>query len=186
MPVRYYLINAFCALVVASLACQSLANADAADMTILSIEQSKGTVLEKYTPDAIKTAFTMHVLETRTPWTKDGKAVRFRGPFLLEILAKNHLDSVKSIQAYAYNDFVTEIETSEIRQFSPILAMERQCTDEDRKTAKCAVGQDYVPLGVNDGGPYYLVWPMDQLPQSYVPTRNSIWVWFVATIRPAP
>ena len=186
MPVRYYLINAFCALVVASLTCQSLANANAADMTILSIERSKGMVLEKYSPDAIKTAFTMHVLDTRTPWTKDGKAVRFRGPFLLEVLAKNHLDSVKSIQAYAYNDFVTEIEMSEIRQFSPILAMERQCTDEDRKTAKCAVGQAYAPLSVKDGGPYYLVWPMDQLPQSYVPTRNSIWVWFVATIRPAP
>jgi hypothetical protein len=186
LPVKSDLTNKLCALVVASLACQSLANADTADMTILLIEQSKGTVLEKYTPDTIKTAFTMHVLETRTPWTKDGKAVRFRGPFLLDILAKNHLDSVKSIQAYAYNDFVTEIEISEIRQFSPILAMERQCTDEDRKIAKCSVGQDYVPLGVNDGGPYYLVWPMDQLPKSYVPTRNSIWVWFVATIRPAP
>lgn len=186
MPVSSGLINKLCALVLAPLAYQGLANADAADMNVLSIEQSKGTILEKYTPNTIKTAFTMHVLETRTPWTKDGKAVRYRGPFLLEILAKNHLDSVKFIQAYAYNDFVTEIETSVIREFSPIVAIERQCTDEDRKTAKCSVGQDYVPLGVNDGGPYYLVWPMDQLPSSYVPTRNSIWVWFVATIRPSP
>jgi hypothetical protein len=186
LPVRLNLIERLLALAVSTLACHSPANADAADMNTLAIEQSKGVALTKYTPDTIKSAFSMHELETKTPWTKDGKAVRFRGPSLLEILAKNHLDAVESIQAYAYNDFVTEIETSLIREFSPIVAMERQCTDEDRKTARCARDQDYVALSANDGGPYYLVWPMDQMPKSYVPTRNSIWVWFVATLRPAP
>lgn len=160
-------------------------SAHAIDTQTLYVEKDRGVVSGQYSMGEIRTAFPIHDITTITPWSKDGKPTHFRGPLLADILAKNQLSDVKSIEVYAYNDFISEVETEEIAKFSPILAIEQECTDSDRHTRVCELTQQFRPLTVKDGGPFYVIWPMDKLPSAYIPTRNSIWVWFVKTLRPA-
>lgn len=66
-----------------------------------------------------------------------------------------------------------------------MVAIEQQCAEEDRASGLCKDGQLYRPLSIDDGGPFYLVWPLDDLPSSYILSRKSIWVWFVVNVRPS-
>lgn len=172
----------------ALLACNTLlstaAFAQAIDTNTLYVERERGIVSAQYSTADLRATFPIHDITTITPWTKDGTPTHFRGPLLGDILSKNQLNSVKSIEVYAYNDFMSEVENDEIAKFSPILAIEQECTDFDRQTKICGAAQQYRALTVKDGGPYYIIWPMDKLPSAYIPTRNSIWVWFVKTLRP--
>jgi hypothetical protein len=156
------------------------------DPQVLSIENASGQTTAKYGLDQLRRDFPLRVMDTRTPWTAGGEVIRFRGPDLAEVLARNGLADEGSIEASAYDDFVTTIRMDEIAEYKPILALERACTDADRKTGRCKEGEEFRPLTMEDSGPYSIIWPYDQLPSSYVPGRNSIWVWFVVVLRPAP
>lgn len=155
------------------------------DPNILTIETRHGVSIAAYTREKLKQDFTMHQRETATPWS-DGKAIRYRGPYLEDVLAKWGLDEGQRVEVFAFDDFVTQISMQKIENYNPILAIERACTPEDRATEMCTEGQGFVPLSMEDAGPYFIVWPIDELPEFYVPARNSIWVWFVVALRPAP
>ena len=45
-----------------------------------------------------------------------------------------------------------------------MVAIEQQCVEEDRTSGLCKDGQLYRPLSIDDGGPFYLVWPLQELP----------------------
>jgi hypothetical protein len=162
----------------------SAAPAGYEDPHILRIESSPGKAIASYTPEQIKADFPMRVIETGTPWSEGGEKVRYRGPDLKEVLAKSGLGDTASIEAFAYDDFATTLHMDEISEYRPILAVERGCTDGDRKTGRCAEGQEYRALDLADSGPYSIIWPLDQLPKAYTAGRNAIWVWFVVALRP--
>ncbi|MFE0753272.1 hypothetical protein ACFW16_04920 [Inquilinus sp. NPDC058860] len=154
------------------------------DPHILRIESSPGQAIASYTPEQIKAAFPQRVIETGTPWSEAGETIRYRGPDLKEVLARSGLGDAGSIEVFAYDDFITTLRMEEIKQYDPILAIERGCTATDHKNGRCADGQDYRPLDLADSGPYSIIWPLDQLPKSNTAGRNAIWVWFVVALRP--
>lgn len=155
------------------------------DPQVLRIEDAAGQPTTTYGLERLKRDFPQRELDTRTPWTAAGESIRYRGPELKDVLAGNGLGDVPSIEASAYDDFVTTIRMDEIDTYKPILALERACSADDHKAGRCKDGEDFRPLTLDDSGPYSIIWPYDQLPSSYVPGRNSIWVWFVTALRPA-
>lgn len=162
-----------------------VARAQSPNPDILAIERETGKVVATYASEGLRKEFVLQGRTTATPWSKGGQTTSFRGPLLKDILAKNGIAGAKEFEILAYNDFVSSISDSEIDAYSPILAIEQQCVEEDRTDGLCAAGQSYRPLSDDDGGPFYLIWPLKDLPPSYIPGRNSIWVWFVVAIRPA-
>ncbi|TSD86910.1 hypothetical protein FFK22_020165 [Mycobacterium sp. KBS0706] len=154
------------------------------DPHILRVESSPGQALASYTPEQIKTAFPQRVIETGTPWSEAGETIRYRGPELKDVLARSGLGEAASIEVFAYDDFITTIHMDEIKDYEPILAIERGCSAADHKNGRCADGQEFRPLDLADSGPYSIIWPLDQLPKSYTAGRNAIWVWFVVALRP--
>jgi len=154
------------------------------DPHILRVESSPGQAIASYTPEQIKTNFPQRVIETGTPWSEAGETIRYRGPDLKDVLARSGLGESASIEVFAYDDFITTIHMDEIKDYGPILAIERGCSPADHKSGRCADGQDFRPLDLADSGPYSIIWPLDQLPKSYTAGRNAIWVWFVVALRP--
>lgn len=162
----------------------STAIAAYSDPSILTIEGSQRTVSDRYPVERLRSDFENVEIETRTPWTKEGEAIRFRGPRLADVLLKHDLDTAKSVQFIAYDNFTSEILLEEIHSYQPIFAIDRACVGADVQSGRCKADQEFTPLSPEEQGPIFLVWPYDQLPAEYVPARNSIWVWFVVAVRP--
>lgn len=150
----------------------------------LTIENSPGAPPHVFTIEQLKTEFPQTSYDTHTPWMKDGEKALFRGPLLSDVLAKAGIADSPAIKIIAYDDFVSEIRMDEIRDYDPILAVERECTDGDRQQGLCKVGQKLRPIGLVEKGPIFLVWPFERLPRRYASIRNSIWVFFPVLIRP--
>ncbi|WP_407866658.1 hypothetical protein [Phyllobacterium phragmitis] len=146
------------------------------------IEKAEGKALVSYTVEELKRAFPTHERDTPTPWMPRDQTIGFRGPYLNDLL-KKYLPGETSVEIIAYNGFSSILMRDEIEKYNPILAIERRCDDQDRKRGLCSAEQIYRPLQLDDGGPLFLVWPLDELPASYIPARNAIWVWFVVAVR---
>jgi hypothetical protein len=159
------------------------AQAQAPDPDTLTIEDTAGKATATYTIESLRKEYVLQERTTATPWSGLG-TIEFRGPLLKDILAKNGIAGAREFEVLAYNDFISRISAVEIDAYSPILAIEQRCTDEDRSRSLCEANQTYRPLSVDDGGPFYLVWPLKNRPRNYVPGRNAIWVWFVVKVRP--
>lgn len=155
------------------------------DPAEIHIERQSGEPPVSYTLEQIRKEFPQHTIETATPWSKGGEKFQYRGPRLKDIVARNRIDNRSDVEVTAFDNYITKITNAEINTYSPILAVERACTEADRSTDGCSSGQDFKPLSLDDGGPYYIIWPLEQLPKAYVPGRNSIWVWFVVKMRAA-
>ncbi|MGH6858723.1 MAG: hypothetical protein ACRECY_00620 [Phyllobacterium sp.] len=155
------------------------------DPAEIHIEREGGDPPVSYTLEQIRQDFPQHLIETATPWSKDGESFQYRGPRLKDIVARNRIDNRSDIEVTAFDNYITKITNEEIDTYSPILAVERACTQADRSTGACSADQEFKPLSLDDGGPYYIIWPLERLPKSYLPARNSIWVWFVVKLRAA-
>ncbi|MCO4318080.1 hypothetical protein M8997_012880 [Phyllobacterium sp. 21LDTY02-6] len=155
------------------------------DPAEVHIERQPGEPSVSYSLEQLRQDFPQHMIETATPWSKGGEKFQYRGPRLKDIIAKNGIDGRAAVEVTAFDNYITKITNEEISTYSPILAVERACTEADRSSDGCSSGQDYKPLSLDDGGPYYIIWPLEQLPKAYVPGRNSIWVWFVVKMRAA-
>lgn len=154
------------------------------DPAVLTIEDQSQVAAELYPVDRLRSDFENLEIETRTPWTRDGEQIKYRGPRILDVLRKHGLDTKTSVQFVAYDNFISEIMISEVKTYDPIFAIDRGCQDSDRETGRCTADQEFTPLSPEEQGPIFLVWPYDRLPTAYVPARNSIWVWFVVAVRP--
>ena len=154
------------------------------DPNILTIEGEQQSVSGRYPVERLRAEFENVEIETRTPWTKEGQVVKFRGPRIADVLRKHGLNSSKSVQFIAYDNFTSEIRLEEINTYDPIFAIDRACQRVDREAGRCSTDQAFTPLSPDEQGPIFLVWPYDRLPTAYVPARNSIWVWFVVAVRP--
>lgn len=155
------------------------------DPYILTVEGEQLKTPKQYHVDQLRSEFENVVLETRTPWTTDEHTISYRGPRIADVLQQGGIDSAKSVQFVAYDNFISEVTLDEIEAFQPIFAIDRACVEKDLQAGRCRVGQEFTPLSPEEQGPIFLVWPYDQLPAAYVPARNSIWVWFVVAVRPA-
>lgn len=153
------------------------------DPNELRVQDSSGKTIVVFTVKQLRSDFEQQTYDTRTPWTDEGETAVFRGPLLASVLQRAGLDDVASLKVIAYDDFVSEIHMDEIRSYKPILAVERQCSDKDGSRSICSPGKDFRPISVVEKGPIFIVWPFDQLPASYVPARNSIWVFFPVILR---
>ncbi|TDQ28026.1 hypothetical protein [Phyllobacterium brassicacearum] len=181
MRLPRFILTAFFAAALASVAAQSAGH----DPAVINIEKAAGENLATYAFEQLKQDFPQHEIDTATPWSKSGEKFRYRGPSLKDVLAKHGIDTGISVEVTAFDNYITKITNEEIAAYAPIVAVERACTDKDRSGGACDPGKDFKPLSLEDGGPYYIVWPLDRLPKSYVPGRNSIWVWFAIKFRPA-
>lgn len=150
----------------------------------LVIETDAGNQLISYGIDMMKKQFPVRERATRTPWTKTGEVVRFRGVFLKDLLAKHDLDEHAAVEVRADDGFMARVPMADIDSYAPMIAYEKECTDADRQTGKCNADDTYRPLDIDESGPFFVVWPYDDLPASYIPSRNNLWVWWVIAVRP--
>lgn len=150
----------------------------------LSIEDTSGALIASINTEELAKEFQMYELKTATPWT-GRQLVVFRGPQLRDVITRFKLNNEKAIEIQADDDFISRITKQEIDTYNPILAIDKICKNTHVNKESCISDQVYKGLTLLDGGPIYLVWPIEKLPNSYTPTRNAIWVWFVKTIRPA-
>jgi hypothetical protein len=150
---------------------------------ILKIEPGGAATVQSYTPEQLRSAFPMQEVETITPWSK-GVKIRYRGPNLKDILAHSGMLDMPSVDAFAYDDFLTTIPMDYIEQYNPIIAVDRGCTIDDYKSKRCDNGELYTALQISDYGPYYIVWPVDKTPPSFMPDYNAVWVWYLVALRP--
>ncbi|MCX8571093.1 hypothetical protein [Aminobacter sp. MET-1] len=157
------------------------------DPGTFAVEEAAGKPIKVFTTDQLRTVFENVTIDTKTPWsTTDDEKIQWRGPLLLDVLQSGGLDKNSSVQIMAYDDFLSEIKLDEIRSYNPIIAIERTCTATDITNGLCKEGQDFRPIDLSERGPHFIVWPLDELPSSYVPARNSIWVFFPIAARPTP
>jgi hypothetical protein len=171
------------ALLITGLLFAGSAAAQAPDPDSLTI-RGMGKAQTVYSINQLRNEFTLRERVTATPWSGK-KTISFRGPLLKDILSRNNVSGAREFEVQAYNDFMARVTAAEIDTYSPILALEQKCVDEDRSNGLCSAGQSYRPLSVDDGGPLYLIWPLQDLPEAYVLGRKSIWVWFVVAVQSA-
>ncbi|MBN9244887.1 MAG: hypothetical protein J0I98_19050 [Mesorhizobium sp.] len=149
----------------------------------ITVQDASGKEIETFSIEQLKAEFSQQTYNTRTPWTQKDKKIVYRGPLLTDVLAKSGLAETPAIKVVAYDNFVSEIRMDEIRSYKPILAVERQCTQDDRVHGRCEADQEFRPISMVEKGPIFIVWPYDRLPDTYVPARNAIWVFFPVVLR---
>jgi hypothetical protein len=173
---------------VAPLACPALpvSAVDVLDPNIMTIKDVQGEAVETFSTEQLKTVFSQQTYNTRTPWTAEGETVTYRGPLLADVLSKTGQANGASVRVTAYDDFYSDITMDEIGSYHPIIAVERNCTEEDRQRAVCAPEQEFRPISMVEKGPMFMVWPYDSLPDYYHPSRNAIWVFFPISVQPLP
>lgn len=172
----------------ASVACLSVpaSAVDVLDPNIMTIKDVQGEPVESFSTEQLKTVFEQQTYDTRTPWTAEGETVIYRGPLLNDVLSKTGQANGASVRVTAYDDFYSDITMEEIGSYNPIIAVERNCTEEDRQSAVCAPEQEFRPISMVEKGPMFMVWPYDSLPDYYHPSRNAIWVFFPVSVQPLP
>lgn len=154
---------------------------DAESIVVYSADKQ---VLRTFTYEELRTAFPQHEMETVTPWSKGGSALRYRGPAMLDVLAQSGLPAMVTIKFGAYDGFKAYVKTEEINAYQPILALEIACAPTVIAQNLCSKPGDFRPLKLEEHGPFLLMWPLAKMPDYYSPQRNSIWVWFVTSIQP--
>ena len=150
----------------------------------LVIETDAGNQLISYGIDMMKKQFPVRERATRTPWTKTGEIVRFRGVFLKDLLAKHDLDEHAAVEVRADDGFMARVPKADIDSYAPMIAYEKECTDADRQTGSAMPTTPTARSTSTSSGPFFVVWPYDNLPASYIPARNNLWVWWVIAVRP--
>ena len=166
--------NTFVGAIAGLFAFASMAHAANSDPGTLIIEGEQRVAADQYSIERLRSDFENGEIKTRTPWTKEGETIRFRGPRIADVLRKHEMDSSKSVRFVAYDNFTSKILIEEIEDYRPIFAIDRACAAADLDTGRCIAGQGFTPLSPEEQGPIFLVWPYDDLPAEYVPARNSI------------
>jgi hypothetical protein len=137
--------------------------------------------IKKITLEEMKRNYDLQTVETQTPWSS-GKVVTYRGAPFFDVLKDAHFESKRQITAIALNDYVTNLNVNEIKQYNPILATEIKCSEDDAPSNKCN-SDGFRPLNAKEYGPIFVVWPYKNLSNTDDPRDHSRWVWFLAGIQ---
>lgn len=175
--------NALAVLFVLALPLASAAEDIPLDPNEVVVQDAGGKTVAVFSVKQLRAEFPQQTYNTRTPWTRDNEKIEYRGPLLANVLARAGITAAHEVKVVAYDNFVSDISTDEIRSYDPILAVERRCNENDNAGSHCPPGQDFRPISMVEKGPIFIVWPFDRLPASYVPARNSIWVFFPVVLR---
>lgn len=108
-------------------------------------------------------AFVSETIITDTPW-QDGKAV-FEGVPMAKLMENVGAEGTTAF-VLALNDYGTEIPLSDFERFNPILAYKK----------------DGAYMDVSDKGPYFIVYPYDDMPELHNELYYSRSVWQVQSI----
>lgn len=175
--------NALAVMFAVALPLASAAEEIPLDPNEVSVQDVSGKTKAVFSVKQLRAEFPQQTYDTRTPWTSEDEKIEYRGPLLANVLAKAGTTAAEEVKVVAYDNFVSDIRMDEILSYNPILAAERRCTENDKAGSLCPPGQDFRPISMVEKGPIFIVWPFDQLPASYVPARNSIWVFFPVILR---
>jgi hypothetical protein len=154
------------------------------DPNKIAIEPGDGKEAVSYDLETIKRDFPISERVTRTPWTKEGQMIKFRGVFISDLLAKNGVSDYSAIEVHADDGFLARVPKEDIDNYEPMIAYERECTAADRSSGLCDADDAFRQIDIEESGPYFVVWPYSDLPSSYIPARNNLWVWWVISLRP--
>lgn len=157
--------------------------ADYDDPRKLTIEAEAGKPIASYTPEQLQAAFPQHEVQTIIPWLKAEGTVRFRGPYLRDVLAKHGLDN-RSILAVAFDEYTANISTEDMDAYAPIIATEIGCRAADYDSGLCLTDQKFRALRQEENGYFRLIWPSDQLLKSSS-ENDPRWIWALVTLRPS-
>lgn len=157
-------------------------HAISSDPGVLVVERVRGTPLASYREADLAQVFAYLDITTQTPWT-NGEKRTYRGFSLLEILKKNGLADAKVVIGIAPNDFAARIDMREIQKYRPIVASQIACNATEAQSGACTQGK-MRSLETEDFGPFFIVWPYEELPQSFDPSDHSRWVWFLSELQP--
>ena len=153
----------------------------AASQPALSISDSSNQIVGELTKEQLSTKFKNKTITTQTPWS-NGDLLTYRGPKVIDVLKDVGLENAAAIEGYAANGFSAKLNMADVKNYSPILATEIECTADLIAKDKCTQGE-FVALSVKEYGPIFVVWPFDQLPDAVDPRDHSKWIWFVTGIR---
>jgi hypothetical protein len=99
------------------------------------------------------------------------------------VLKENRLlERSQDIIASAANGYSAILSIKDVEDFQPILAVQRSCGESDVNRIHCEKGT-FIPLGINDFGPFLLVWPTSSGSGGGALPDNSKWIWFLTGIR---
>jgi len=153
-----------------------------ARLSVLSVVQREASLSTAYSADTLETRYSLRTIGTRTPWSK-GEEIVYRGIPLADVLKENRLlEQSQDIVASAANGYSAILSIQDVEDFQPILAVQRSCGESDARRIHCEKGT-FIPLGINDFGPFLLVWPVSSGSGRAASLDNSKWIWFLTGIR---
>jgi hypothetical protein len=116
-------------------------------------------VTEVVVDEATISRLPQYEIVTGTPW--DDGVHSYRGPRLLDLLNRLGIKQGRQVTLHALNEYSATLPFSDLRDFSVILAH----------------SQDGQPLSVRQRGPFFLMYPFDELPRlkSKLYYARSVW-----------
>ncbi|WP_137935405.1 hypothetical protein [Mesorhizobium comanense] len=93
------------------------------------------------------------------------------------------MTAAQEVEVVAFDNFVSDIRMDEIRSYNPRLAVARRCNEKDKAGSLSPRTRISALSAWVEKGPIFIVWPFDQSPASYMPARNSTWVFFAVILR---
>lgn len=142
------------------------ATASGAQAQVIEVSTTEGRRLRALSAadlDGLPTA----TIRTATPWSE---SALYEGPRLIDVLKLIGREGAATVRLIAADDYSAQLTMTEIERYNPILA---------RK-------QDGKPLGLRTRGPYWLMFPFDDVGE----IRNDAWyyraVWQITRITLSP
>ncbi|SFZ85408.1 hypothetical protein SAMN02983003_2572 [Devosia enhydra] len=110
-------------------------------------------------------ALTQSEIKTSTPWTEE--PYTFSGPRLSAVIAQAGVSSFSSITLRALNDYSVTLRAQDVAAFEPIVSTR----------------MNGAPMAVEDKGPYWLIFDLDNTPQSHQIQTTSWMIWQLIEVR---
>ena len=110
-------------------------------------------------------ALPQSVITTSTPWTAEPYA--FSGPRLSAVIAQAGIGSFSSITLRALNDYSVTLTAQYVAEFEPIVSTR----------------MNGAPMAVEDKGPYWLIFDLDNTPLSQKLQTTSWMIWQLTEVR---
>lgn len=161
---RILMYSVLCSLAILAAAASGLAEALTAPTgdVILTVRGSIGRTTDGATARFDRTlleAMPQATLVTWTPWTGD-QPVTFEGVLARDVMAAVEARGTSAL-AIALNDYRMEIPLSDFEQYDVLLAMKK----------------DGRPLRVREGGPLWIIYPLDPDEYERNPDKEAKMVW---------
>ncbi|MDR9827681.1 hypothetical protein RCJ22_18935 [Vibrio sp. FNV 38] len=134
-------------------------SAFAFDLTLIDKEGNKHTFTQEQLLE-----IDQHELTTVLPWI-EGDAI-FSGVYVQDLVNSADLDMPEQVTFVALNDYKVTIPSSDFETFKPIFAIYR----------------DGKEMSVKDKGPYWIVYPLSDMPELNEPDTHAKMIWQIKEV----